>query len=69
MLSKPACKLVTLVKSDISPIDKASYLYLLSNVITCSRKCDIQQERIKKKIKSFQQWIFRLAIRIKGIQF
>ena len=47
---------LTLVQSDISPIDVASNLFLLSNVFllhTRSRICDIQQERIKKKIKSF----------------
>ena len=32
MLLKPACKQLTLVQSDISPIDIASYLYLLSTL-------------------------------------
>ena len=32
MLKKPACELLTLIQSDISPIDIASYLYLKSNL-------------------------------------
>ena len=32
MLWQPACKQLTLVQSDISPIDIASYLYLLSTL-------------------------------------
>ena len=31
MIKKPACVQLTLVQSDISPIDVASYLYLYSN--------------------------------------
>ena len=45
MLWKPACEQLTLVQSDISPIDIASYLELLSKVIYTRV---IQKERIKK---------------------
>ena len=53
MLLKVACEQLTLFQSDISPIDIRSLFVIKRIFITCSRKCDIQQERIKKKIKSF----------------
>ena len=36
--------------------------------VTCSRKCDFQQEWIKMKIKSFHTGYSDLLIRIKGIK-
>ena len=50
MLKEPACEQLTLVQSDISSID----IFVIKRIfITCSRICNIQQERIKKEIKSF----------------
>ena len=54
MLLKPAFKQLTLVQSDISPFDYASYLYLLSNIslLHVYRKCDIQQySGLKRNLK------------------
>ena len=53
MLLNVACEQLTLFQSDISPIDIRSVFVIKSIFITCGRKCDIQEERIKKKIKSF----------------
>ena len=66
MLKEPACEQLTLVQSDISSID----IFVIKRIfITCSRICDIQQERIKKEIKSFLSFYSVQAIRIKDIQF
>ena len=55
--------------ADFSPIDIASYLYLLSNVsLLHVVGNDIQKKRIKKKIKSFHSRYLQ-AIRIKSFQF
>ena len=53
MLLNVACEQLTLFQSDISPIDIRSVFVIKRIFITCGRKCDIQQERIKKQIKSF----------------
>ena len=54
-----SCEQLTLVLSDISPIDIAAYLYLYARIfITCNvveNVSDIQQEQIRNKIKSFHR--------------